>query len=366
MRFLIGLGLSVALTQAAPQKPLFTSPYTLDQMRNKQAVVETNVGSFVIQLLPETAPNHVGHFIKTARDGGYNGTTFHHVIRYGVIQGGDPLSKDPAKASLYGTGGMNELRTEFAGEKYTAGTVASVLLPGKPDSGGWQFFICVTDQPTITGQFTAFGRVVDGMEVVQQISAVDADGSGKPMARIEIKSIAIRDTPPEPFAQDSAADLASYRVTLETAKGPIELSMLADLAPETVRSFLRWAAAGVYDGVQIHRVVPGFVIQTGSLGFRERPVTMSQQKLLHTLPPEFTSTPNVPGIVSIARGDDPASGSTSFFICTGECRSLDGKYTVFAKVASGMDVVKAIESAPVDGETPKEMVIVTKVKIDKR
>ena len=125
---------------------------------------------------------------------------------------------------------------------------------------------------------------------------------------------------------------------LETTKGAIALQFLADQAPETVRNFLRLAHAGVFDGIAVHRVVPGFVIQTGALAFRDTPLTPSQQKLVHNLQPEFSDTPNVPGIVSMARGDDPASAPTSFFICIGECSALDGKYTAFAKVTAGMDV----------------------------
>ena len=207
-------------------------------MANKQAVVETSAGTFVIQLLPDVAPDHVAHFIKTAREGGYAGTIFHRVIRYGLIQGGDPLSKDPAKSAQYGTGGLNELKAEISAEKHTAGAVSAVLVPGKPDSAGAQFFICATDQPALDGQYTIFGRVVDGLEIVQQISAVDADATGVPKARVVITSVTIRDTPPEPFVHETAAELGMYHVTLETTKGAIDLAMLADKAPETVRAFL--------------------------------------------------------------------------------------------------------------------------------
>ena len=137
-------------------------------------------GTFVIQLLPEAAPNHVGHFMKLARDGAYSGTIFHRVIRYGIIQGGDPWSKDPARAADYGKGGLNELKAEISPEKHTAGAVAAVLTPGNRDSAGAQFFICATDQPTLDGQYTVFGRVVEGLEVVQQITAAEADANGAP------------------------------------------------------------------------------------------------------------------------------------------------------------------------------------------
>ena len=103
------------------------------------------------------------------------------------------------------------------------------------------------------------------------------------------------------------AELGAYRAVLDTTKGSIELEFMSDKAPETVRQFLRLAAAGVFDGTAVHRVVPNFVIQTGALAFRNVPLTAAQNKLVHNLQPEFSDTPNVPGIVSMARGDDPAS-----------------------------------------------------------
>ena len=332
----------------------------------KQAVIETSMGTIVVALLPEKAPNHVAYFVKNAAGGGVAGTTFHRVIKYGIIQGGDPLSKDPAKAAQYGTGGLNILKPEINDEPMTAGAVAAVLIPGQPNSAGAQFFICASDQKTLQGQFTIFGRVVEGIEVVQQISAVNADAQGRPAERIVIKSVTIRDTPPpvkDPLVDASPAELAKYHAVLETSKGEIELEFLADKAPETTRQFLRLSTAGVYDGTAVHRVVPNFVLQTGALAFREKPLTPAQNALVHNLQPEFSDTPNVPGIVSMARGEDPASASTSFFICTGECRALDNKYTVFARVVKGMDVVKAIASVPVDGETPKDKILLTRIRV---
>lgn len=367
MKLVVVAAVALAL-QAAPRQTFFTTPYPADEMTKKQAVVETTMGAFVMELLPGAAPNHVGYFIKLAREGAFAGTAFHRVIKYGIIQGGDPLTKDPSKAAQYGTGGLNMLKAEFNKEPMTAGAVAAVLQPGRPDSAGSQFFVCVTDQVALQGQYTVFARIVEGIEVVQQISAVDADAEGRPAARAEIKAVTIRDTPPpprDPFAEATAADLATYRAVLETSKGEIELQFLAEKAPETVRQFLRWAAAGVYDDTAIHRVVPNFVFQTGALAHRASPLTAAQQKLVTNLPPEFGDTPNVPGVASIARGEDPGSGSTSFFICTGECRSLDGQYTAFARVTRGMEVVQAIGAVPVDGETPREKLMLVRVRVEK-
>lgn len=141
-----------------------------------EAVVETAKGSFTIRLLPEAAPRHASLFVKTARAGGYDGTTFHRIIMGGIIQGGDPLTKDPSKASLYGTGGLGLLPAEFSDRPFVRGTVAAVRTPSSRDSGGRQFFVCLRDQPSLQGQYTIFGEVVSGMEVVDQISTTPVEG----------------------------------------------------------------------------------------------------------------------------------------------------------------------------------------------
>ena len=362
--------LTLWLQQAAPPKVVaFTTPLAPADMQNKQAVIETTAGVIVIDLLADAAPNHVGYFMKLAREGAYDGTTFHRLIKYGIIQGGDPLSKDPARRAAYGTGGLGVLRAEPSGEKHTKGAVSSVILPGKPDSGGAQFFICVVDQPALDGQYTVFGRVVEGMAVVSRISEAPVDDKGKATDRIEITSVTIRDKPapvPEPFSSEGAAELATYRAVLETSAGLITLEFRPDKAPGHVRNFLRLASTGVFDGTSIHRVVPGFVIQGGSMNFRREPLSETQQPLVRTLQPEFNDIAHVKGTLSMARGDDPASASTSFFICTGPAPSLDGKYTAFGLVVDGMAVVEAIEASPLDGETPRTRVDVLKVRIERK
>jgi cyclophilin family peptidyl-prolyl cis-trans isomerase len=369
---LLLLGLAPASAQVRPKRPAATQPFTTplsqDEMRNKQAVVETSRGTIVIELLPQAAPNHVGYFMKLAREGAYAGTTFHRAVKLGIIQGGDPLTRDPAKRALYGTGGLGLLKAEISQEPMKAGAVAAVTQPNKPDSAGAQFFIAVTDQPALTGQFTVFGRVAEGLEIAQQISEAPTDDQGKLTDRIEIVGVTIRDAPPPepvPFASESTADLASFRAVLETSRGAITLEFMPDKAPEHVRNFLRLASAGVYDGTSFHRVVKGFVVQTGMVSTRTTPLTQKQQALVTNLQPEFNDTPHVAGTVSMARLDDPASASTSFFICTAPAPSLDNKYTAFAKVVDGMEVVKAIEQEPLDGESPRTRVELQRVRVEK-
>ncbi len=346
----------------------FTTPLKPAEMAGKQAVVNTTEGEFVIDLKPELAPNHVGYFMKLAREGAYSGTIFHRVVKLGIIQGGDPLSKDAGRVKSYGTGGLGLLKAEFSSEPATRGAVAAVLQPNKPDSAGSQFFVCVTDQPALTGKYTIFGRVSQGMAVVQQISEASASAEGFPAARLGIVSVTIRDTPlpaPQPFSTETVEQLTEYRAVLETSVGSMTLGFSPALAPGHVRNFLRLAQAGVFDGMAFHRVVKGFAAQTGSIDSRGGPLTDEQQKLVGTLPPEFNQTKHVKGTLSMARGDDPGSASTSFFLVTGDAPSLDGKYTAFGRVVDGMAVLEAIDAMPVNGETPATRIELKSIRIVK-
>ncbi len=189
----LAAGAVVALIQA--QGAFFRTPLSVEEMAGKQAVVETTMGNFVIEFLPDVAPNHVGYFLKLASEGAYDGTTFHRMIKYGIIQGGDPISKNPEARARYGTGGLGVLESEFNEEQHTRGAVSAVRIPGKPDSAGSQFFICVTDQLALDGQYSLFGRVVEGMDVVQTISEVPADEKTIATERVEILSVTVRDEP---------------------------------------------------------------------------------------------------------------------------------------------------------------------------
>jgi len=336
------------------------------QSTAKQAVVDTSVGTFIIDLTPETAPNQTAYFMKTAQEGGYSGTIFHRVVKYGMVQGGDPLTKDPAKRSAYGTGGLNAVKAEARAPKMTRGSVAAVLIPGRPDSGGAQFFVVIVDQPALDGQYTVFGHVSEGLEILQKISETPTDAAGLAVDRVEIRSVTIRDTPPptpEPFSTETIQQLAQYRAILETSAGSITIELFPEKAPGHVRQFLRLAQAGVYDATAFHRVVPGFVIQTGALSSRAVPLTDKQAKIVQNLQPEFNDTKHLKGIVSMARGDDPASATTSFFICTGAATALDGQYTAFGRVVEGLPIVEAIEAAPRTNETPNARIELRTVRI---
>ena len=350
---------------APPRDVFFSSTLPAAELRNKQAVLETTYGTIVLDLLPDAAPNHVAHFVTRAREGAYDGTTFHRVIAMGIVQGGDPLSKDPAQAAKYGTGGLGVLRFEANAEKHTRGAVSAVLVPGNRDSGGSQFFISVTDQPALDGQYTVFARVAEGIGVAQKISTSPANAT-VPAERIEIRKVTIREKPapvPEPFLSATVEELAKQRTVIETSMGNITLEFFPDRAPMHVRQFLRLAESGVYDGTAFHRIVPGFVIQGGHMPTRREPLEERQQSFVRTLQPEFNATIHDRGIVSMARGADPASATSSFFIVLAPATSLDRQYTAFGRVVDGMDVVAKLEGVALDGETPVARIDVNRVRV---
>src|ERR1700685_1977594 len=122
-----------------------------------EAVVTTDLGTFRFEFAVDKAPKHVEQFIARARDGYYNGSAFHRVVANGMIQGGDPLLKNPkTPKNLWGTGGLNLLSSEFSDYKHDRGIVSTVSIPNKRDSDGAQFFICVVPQPAIDGHYSAF------------------------------------------------------------------------------------------------------------------------------------------------------------------------------------------------------------------
>ncbi len=155
-----------------------------------EVVFDTDKGEIVIRLLPDVAPLHSQLVAKTAKAGGYDGTTFHRIIMGGIIQGGDPLSKDPSKAARYGQGGLDLVKAEFSNRPFVRGVVGTARK-SSPDSGGVQFFVVLREQPAWNGQYTIFAEVTSGLEVADQISALPVVGD-KPVDRILIRKATVR------------------------------------------------------------------------------------------------------------------------------------------------------------------------------
>src|SRR5688500_12307004 len=174
---------ALVLSTPAPAREPGPSPAPFPSAR-----VETSHGAFVIRLRPDRAPHHVRHFVKVARAGGFDGTVFHRIVPRGIIQGGDPLSKDPKKKALYGTGGLGLLKAELTPTPMARGAVAAVLRPRQPDSAGNQFFIVLSDQPSLTCMYTVFGEIAEGMDVVDRIAGTPVAGE-TPQERLVLRRV---------------------------------------------------------------------------------------------------------------------------------------------------------------------------------
>ena len=155
-------------------------------MEQTTAIIETKFGEITLRFFPEVAPNHVNSFIELARDGFYDGTTFHRIVPGFVIQGGDPNTKSNDR-SRHGMGGPGfNLKAEFSKLPHKRGTL-SMARAAHPDSAGSQFFICVADAPFLDGEYTVFGEVVKGMDVADKIVSQPKDQRDNPIDRVEMK-----------------------------------------------------------------------------------------------------------------------------------------------------------------------------------
>jgi peptidyl-prolyl cis-trans isomerase B (cyclophilin B) len=165
-------------------------------MINEVAVIKTVSGEMVVQFWPDVAPKTVENFKTLAQKGFYDGTAFHRVVKGFMIQGGDPLTKDPNAESQWGTGNPGHtIKAEFNDRPHQRGVI-SMARSQHPDSAGSQFFICLGDASFLDRNYTAFGKLIKGDEVLGQIgdTPVKAGSGGeksKPLSRIGVESIRI-------------------------------------------------------------------------------------------------------------------------------------------------------------------------------
>jgi len=339
-----------------------------DDYANLQAILDTSGGPIVIEFFPNDAPRHVESFVKNARGGAYDGTTFHRLVKYGLIQGGDPLSKNPRDRARYGTGGLNGgLPDEVNKNKHLPGAVSSVLAAVragsndvKPGSSGSQFFIVLNAGPaqsTLDSTFTVFGRVVEGLDVASRISLSPASAAGVAADRIEIKKVTIREKTP------TVDQMKAMRATIETSLGTIKLQLSPETAPNTTRAFFQYVRSGLYEGTTFFRVSQKYFLEAGYLGdWPQDSANRQKQFSLWSIAAEKSETKQERGTVSMRQATD---GTTSwyFFIISKENPALDGKHVPFAKVIEGLDVVDKIADAEVDSDKPKQRIEIKKITV---
>lgn len=163
---------------------------------NEVALIKTSEGDMVIQFWKDAAPNTIENFKKLARAGFYKGTIFHRIVKDFMIQGGDPLSKDSSKEDRYGEGGPGyKIKAEFNDHPHERGVISMAREPD-PNSAGSQFFICLASLPRLDHQYTTFGKLIKGHDVLEKIgdTSVTRNSVGemsKPTKRVVIEKIDI-------------------------------------------------------------------------------------------------------------------------------------------------------------------------------
>src|SRR6266480_7033628 len=170
------------------KKPMNTS--------NEITIIKTSAGDMVIEFWTDAAPKTIENFKKLAHAGFYNGTAFHRIVKGFMIQGGDPLTKDPAKESKYGSGDPGyKIKAEFNDRSHERG-VLSMARSNDPDSAGSQFFICLANVSRLDHQYTTFGKLIKGDDVLGKIGDIEVTTSdsgerSKPTKRVTVESIKI-------------------------------------------------------------------------------------------------------------------------------------------------------------------------------
>jgi peptidyl-prolyl cis-trans isomerase B (cyclophilin B) len=169
----------------AETKQKFFAKEEIKKMSETRAIIETSLGNIDLKFFPDVAPNHVSNFVELAKKRFYDGTTFHRVIPKFMIQGGDSNSKNPDR-SKHGMGGPGHtIKAEFNDKPHKRGTL-SMARAADPDSAGSQFFICVADSYFLDKQYTVFGEVTSGMDVVDKIVSQKRDKNDNPHERMEM------------------------------------------------------------------------------------------------------------------------------------------------------------------------------------
>jgi len=164
--------------------------------QNEVAVIQTSEGEMVAEFWPDVAPQTVENFKKLARSGFYDGTAFHRIVKGFMIQGGDPLTKDPSKENRWGTGDPGyKIKAEFNDKIHDKG-VLSMARSADPNSAGSQFFVCLGRAPHLDKQYTGFGRVIKGDDVLTKIGETEVVMSAggeksKPTKRVAVESVKI-------------------------------------------------------------------------------------------------------------------------------------------------------------------------------
>jgi len=185
-------GLAVSAEDKAPTKN-DKKETPVSNTNNEVAVIKTVAGEMVIEFWPDVAPKTVENFKTLAKKGFYDGTAFHRIIKGFMIQGGDPLTKDETKQNRWGTGDPGyKIKAEFNERSHKRGVI-SMARSQDPDSAGSQFFICHGDPSFLDRQYTAFGKLIQGDEVLEKLATTKTGFQDRPAVRQGVESVKIVD-----------------------------------------------------------------------------------------------------------------------------------------------------------------------------
>lgn len=341
---------------------------------NPEVIFDLNGrGEITIQLFPEIAPNTVNNFLELAQDGFYDNTMFYQIYDE-VVLGGDTNGDGTGRAD-------NAIPGEFASNyvendlSHVRGIV-SMLRTYTYDSASSQFFIVHKDRTDLDGNYAAFGGIVDGFDTLDKIATAEKNDANFPVEEIYIKSVTIelndyvmKDTEyTEPLSTDfflpgeyRNEDNPQVMITFANEQ-TITLELFAEEAPHTVDNFLALIEEGFYDGLTMHRIIEGFMIQGGDPNGNGTGGSDEDIKGEFKANGVNNEISHVRGVLSMARSNDPNSASSQFFIVHKDSTFLDGEYAAFGAIVTGFETLDYIASVEVDGtDKPVEDIVITSI-----
>jgi len=306
--------------------------------------VTTSLGEFVIQLDPDAAPESVSNFLGYVNSDFYDGTVFHRVVADSHVEVAGLLS-----AFVQKEGQLPIINESSTGLINVRGTVA-MARTDEPDSATSQFYVNLADNADLDTTrtepgYAVFGRVVDGMDVVDAIGAVPTE------ERDDLTDVPVDDVLIEGVARVdlTIGSTTVLGVRVDTSLGSFVVQLYPVHMPTTVENFLQYVDDGFYAGTLFHRVVPDFVVQGGGLTSdlveKETQAPIANES--------FNAFSNLRGTISMVWDDEPDSATTQFLINTVDNPDLDATedepgYAVFGRVVDGMDVVDEIAAVPTE------------------
>jgi peptidyl-prolyl cis-trans isomerase B (cyclophilin B) len=324
-------------------------------------IMDTSKGKIYIRFFNDKAPEHVLNFLIHSERNFFKGTAFHRVDPSRGIEGGDPntLDDDPANDGAGGhsyKGPGTFLPLEKNDLRHVRGAVSSVPC-GKEYKGGSRFMIIAEDLEGLAGRCTVFGRVIKGLKVLDKIAGEPGaplkPWGARPKKPVVVRKVSIKMWPTRQIEKTAKREYSQERhpvALLETTQGKILVRFYPKKAPEHVKNFIHHARKKYYDGTYFHRVIPGFMIQGGDPNTKDGDPSndgaggYSYKGSNTYLKAEFNDISHKRGILSMARSRSPDSAGSQFFIMVADNAGLDGKYTVFGRVLSGMKAVDRIVS----------------------